>query len=219
MVSMVNKKIVSLQVGKPKQETFADVNIFSAMNKQAMDTVTVTKSGIMGDGVGNETFHGGPDRVVCFYPYEHYALWEEKFPIQLDIPAFGENITVAGMTEDTTYIGDIYQIGDAIVQINQGRIPCSTISHFNRETRLLKAVMKTGLTGYFARVIQEGTIKSQDEIVLLERLQQKISVRYATEVILHGRDGLEGAYALLALDYLADDWKQRVIKRVQAAKD
>ncbi|WP_340371522.1 MOSC domain-containing protein [Peribacillus sp. FSL E2-0218] len=215
---MENKKIVSLQVSKPKQETFANVNIFSAMNKQAVDTVTVTKSGLMGDGVGNEKFHGGPDRVVCFYPYEHYALWNEKFNKRLDIPAFGENVTVAGMTEDATYIGDIYQIGDAIVQINQGRIPCSTISHFNREAGLSKIVMKTGFTGYFARVIKEGTIKKQDEILLLERQQEKITVQFATEVILHGRDGEEGASALLAVDSLADDWKQRAVKRIQAGR-
>ncbi|MGE7878612.1 MOSC domain-containing protein [Peribacillus muralis] len=216
---MNNKKIVSLQVGKPKQETFAGINIFSAMNKQAVETLTVTKTGIIGDGVGNVKFHGGPDRVICFYPYEHYALWNARFSKKLDIPAFGENVTVTGMTEDITYIGDVYQMGEAIIQINQGRIPCSTISHYNLEPRFLKSVMKTGFTGYFARVIKDGTIKKQDEIVLLERHQEKITVQYATEVILHGRDGLEGARTLFALDSLAEDWKQRAGKRIQAVKE
>ncbi|WP_285766002.1 MOSC domain-containing protein [Peribacillus sp. SI8-4] len=212
------KKLVSLQVGKPKQESFANVNLFSAMDKRSVNALSVTKSGIVGDGVGDERFHGGPDRVICFYPYEHYALWNEKFSKKLDIPAFGENVTVAGMIEDATYIGDIYQIGEAIVQINQGRIPCSTISHFNREPGFLKLVMKTGFTGYFARVIKEGVMNKEDEILLLERQQEKISVQYATEVILHGRDGVEGARALLALDSLAEDWKKRAAKRIHAAK-
>ncbi|MGE7759879.1 MOSC domain-containing protein [Peribacillus sp. NPDC097895] len=216
---MENGKIVSLHAGKPKQEKFSNVDIFSAMDKQAQDKVTVTKLGIIGDGVGNVKFHGGTDRALCFYPVEHYSLWNEKFAKRLDIPAFGENLTVAGMKEETTFIGDIYQIGEVIVQINQGRIPCSTISHFNQEPKFLEFVFKTGYTGYFAKVIQEGTIKKQNEIVLLDRLQEKISVHYATEVILHNRDGLDGAYTLLTLDSLAEDWKQRVEKRVQAAKD
>ncbi|CAH0142899.1 hypothetical protein SRABI96_00509 [Peribacillus sp. Bi96] len=216
---MENGKIVSLHAGKPKQEKFSNVDIFSAMDKQAQDKVTVTKSGIIGDGVGNVKFHGGPDRALCFYPIEHYSLWNEKFAKKLEIPAFGENLTIAGMREETTFIGDLYQIGEVIVQINQGRIPCSTISHFNQEPKFLEFVFKTGYTGYFAKVIQEGTLKKQNEIVLLDRLQEKISVHYATEVILHNRDGLDGAYTLLTLDSLAEDWKQRVEKRVQAAKD
>ena len=85
---------------KPKQEIFSNINIFSAMDKQAQDNVTVTKSGIIGDGVGNVKFHGGPDRALCFYPFEHYSLWNEKFSKQLDIPAFGENLTIAGMKEE-----------------------------------------------------------------------------------------------------------------------
>ncbi|WP_375089182.1 MOSC domain-containing protein [Peribacillus sp. RS7] len=216
---MENGKIESLHARKPKQENFSNIDIFSAMDKQAVDDVIVTKSGIMGDGVGNVKFHGGPDRALCFYPFEHYSLWNERFAKKLDIPAFGENLTVAGMREETTYIGDIYQIGEVIVQINQGRIPCSTISYFNQEPKFLEFVLKTSYTGYFAKVIQEGTIKKQNEIVLIDRLQEKISVHYATEVILHNRDGLEGSNALLTLDSLAEDWKQRIVKRVQAAKE
>ncbi|MFE4427957.1 MOSC domain-containing protein [Peribacillus butanolivorans] len=211
---MENGKIVSLQAGKPKQEMFSNVKILSAMDKKPLDNVTVTKSGIVGDGVGNLKFHGGPDRALCIYPFEHYSFWNEKFSKQLDIPAFGENLTVAGMMETHTYIGDIYQIGGTIVQITQGRIPCSTISHFNQEPKFLTSVMKTSFTGYFAKVIQEGVIKKQDEIVLLDRLQENISVYYATEVILHNRDGQDGAHALLSVDSLAEDWKQRILKRV-----
>lgn len=64
---MQNGKIRALHAGKPKHEIFSNIDIFSAMDKQAKDNVTVTKSGIIGDGVGNVKFHGGPDRALCFY--------------------------------------------------------------------------------------------------------------------------------------------------------
>ncbi|MFJ7636845.1 MULTISPECIES: MOSC domain-containing protein [unclassified Peribacillus] len=211
---MENRKIMSLQIGMPKEEELSGVKIKTAMDKKAIDYITVTKSGIDRDGVGNRKFHGGPDRALCFYPFEHYDLWNRTFNKQLSIPAFGENLTIAGMTERQTFIGDIYRIGGTVIQITQGRIPCSTISHFNKEPEFLKLVMDTNLTGYFARVIQEGVIGQQDDIVLLDRLQDKVTVLYATDVILHKRDGEEGAMSLLSIESLSEEWGALLSKRM-----
>ncbi|MGE7603713.1 MOSC domain-containing protein [Peribacillus sp. NPDC097675] len=208
-------KIISLNIGMPKQEEFSSVKMKTAMKKRSIESVTVTKLGIEGDGVGNRKFHGGPDRALCFYPFEHYHLWNQKFFKQLSIPAFGENLTTAGMTENQTYIGDVYRIGETVVQITQGRIPCSTISHFNHEPDFLKLVKETNLTGYFAKVIQEGMIRKQDDIVLLERLQDQVTVLYATDVILHHRDGQDGVNNLLSIHSLADEWKSLLLNRIQ----
>lgn len=212
---MEHGSIISLQIGEPINEEFSKVKLFSAMNKKEKEYVTITKAGIAGDGVGNKKFHGGPDRVICFYPFEHYELWNKKFNKQLAVPAFGENLTITGMKEEQTFIGDIYQIGDTIIQITQGRIPCSTISHFNNEPEFLKAVLNTNFTGYFARVIQEGAIKKQDDIVLLERVQDKVTVLYATDVILHKRDGQEGAHSVLSIDSLAEEWIHKLSSRLK----
>ena len=213
---MEHGKIISLQIGMPKQEAFSSVKMKTAMNKRPIEYVTVTKSGIEGDGVGNKKFHGGPDRALCFYPFEHYHLWNQKLNKQLPVPAFGENLTIAGMTENQTYIGDIYRIGETVIRITQGRIPCSTISHFNNELGFLKLVMDTNLTGYFAKVIQEGVIRKQDDIVLMDRIQDQVTVQYATDVILHKRDGEDGVEALLTIDSLAEEWKSLLLKRRQS---
>lgn len=213
---MESGKIISLQIGMPKQEEFSSVKMKTAMNKRFIEYVNVTKSGIEGDGVGNRKFHGGPDRALCFYPVEHYHLWQQKFSKQLSVPAFGENLTTAGMTENQTYIGDVYRIGETVVQITQGRIPCSTISYFNNEPEFLKLVRDTNLTGYFAKVIQEGVIRKQDDIVLLDRLQDQVTVLYATDVILHHRDGQDGVNRLLTIESLADEWKSLLLKRIQS---
>ena len=208
---MEKRKIISLQIGLPKTEVYSNVNIKTAMAKKKTDQIAVNSAGIAGDGVGNLKYHGGTDRAICFYPFEHYALWNERFGRQLEMPAFGENLTVSGMTESQTFIGDIYRIGETVVQITQGRIPCSTISHFNREPGLLKAVMETSFTGYFARVIQEGKIRMGDGIELLEWVQDQVTVQYATDVILKRRDGEAGAQALLAIVPLAEDWRKRLL--------
>ena len=64
---------------------------------------------------------------------EHYLLWEKEFKNSLPSSTFGENLTLTNMLEKDICIGDIFRLGDAVIQITQGRIPCSTIT--KRTTR------------------------------------------------------------------------------------
>ena len=73
--------------------------------------------------------------------------------------AFGENITVTNMLEQNVHIGDIFRLGDAVIQITQGRIPCSTITKRTDMPPLLKRMVETGFTGYLCRVLEEGTVR------------------------------------------------------------
>ena len=56
------------------------------------------------------------------------------------------------MLEKDVYIGDIFRIGEAVIQIIQGRIPCSTITKRTNNPSLLKRMVQTGFTGYLCRV-------------------------------------------------------------------
>ncbi|MDQ0217879.1 MOSC domain-containing protein [Peribacillus cavernae] len=206
-------KIISFQIGKPQLRVFSGLQLDTAMDKKMVKSSLVTKKEIKGDGIGNRKSHGGPDRVICFYPYEHYAMWEELWGRKLPVPAFGENITVAGMKEKQVYIGDIFKIGECLVQITQGRIPCATISYFNGEPDFLKKVIETSFTGYFARVLEEGTLNNSDSIELVQRMQDRVSVLYGNEVYFHGKDGLEGLDKLLGVTELADVWKSKAEQR------
>jgi MOSC domain-containing protein YiiM len=209
-------KIVALQAGKPKEERFLGFSYKSAINKEKIRIAEITSEGIKGDGIANTKHHGGPERAICFYPFEHYQMWEQQWGRKMKLPGFGENVTVMGMKEEDVYIGDIYQMGECVIQITQGRIPCATISYFNYEPGFLQKVMETSLTGYFARVIKAGTLKDRDEIILLERVQQQVSVLYGNEIYLHGKDGLDGLEMLLGIPELALDWQRKVAKRKEA---
>lgn len=210
--------IVSLQIGRPKDELYSGVSLTTAINKRRVNTLNVMSEGIVGDEVGNKKYHGGPDRVICFYPYENYEKWEKKLGSKLEIPGFGENITVKGLEEENVYIGDIYRIGDCIIQISQGRIPCSTISIFNTQPPLLKGVLETCLTGYFARIIKPGIIQENDEMILEIRVQEDVNILYGNRVILHGQDGIEGINRLLSIPELSEEWKEILVKKRNKSK-
>ncbi|EIJ83071.1 MOSC domain protein [Bacillus methanolicus MGA3] len=162
-MAVANKRqLRSLRVGMPKDYIWNGKEVKSGIGKTEIQEVLLTKEGFIGDGVANPEFHGGPERAVCLYPFEHYEKWEKEFSATLKMPAFGENITVSGMCENEVYIGDIYKLEEAVIQVSQGRIPCSTISKHNGIEQLMKRVVETGFTGYFFRVLKEGMlIKNQ----------------------------------------------------------
>ncbi|MEH7129092.1 MOSC domain-containing protein [Neobacillus drentensis] len=208
----MNRKIINLAVGKPKEFNWNNNKELSAIGKSSVQAVELKKSGIVGDDVANHMFHGGPDRAVCLYPFEHYSYWEGIFQKKLIPPAFGENITAAGMVEEQVCIGDIFKIGDTILQVTQGRVPCATISKYNQENQLLKKVVETTLTGYFFRVLEEGTIMFDSEITLMEKHAKEISVSFATQILFHQKQDKASIEKILTVDALAEDWKNRFLK-------
>ena len=208
----MNRKIINLAVGKPKEYNWNSKNELSAIGKSFVQAVELKKSGFVGDDVANHKFHGGPDRAVCLYPFEHYSYWEEVFQKKLILPAFGENITATGMLEEQVCIGDIFKIGDTILQVTQGRVPCATISKYNQEKQLLKKVVETTLTGYFFRVLEEGTIMFDSEINLVEKHSKEISVSFATQILFHQQQDKTSIEKILTVDALAEDWRNRFLK-------
>lgn len=116
------------------------------------------------------------------------------------------------MTEEQVCIGDVFKIGEAVLQVTQGRVPCVTISNYNDENQLLKQVVDTNLTGYFFRVLEEGIINLDSEITLLEKDSNGITVAFATQILFHQKDDKESIEKILKVDALSEEWRNRFLK-------
>ena len=168
------KEIHNLSIGTPKTLTCKNgKEMNTGICKESVIDAFLTKNGFQGDGVADLRFHGGLDRAVCIYPYDHYALWESEFKTTLPASAFGENLTVTNMLEKDVHIGDIFQVGEAVIQITQSRIPCDTITKRTNLSLLLKRMVETGYTGYLCRVLEEGIVREDSQITLLKRHPEK----------------------------------------------
>ncbi|WHY88665.1 MOSC domain-containing protein [Neobacillus novalis] len=187
--------------------------------KQTIEEAHLTKDGFLGDGVADLRNHGGPDRAVCVYPYEHYLLWEKEFANPLPSSTFGENLTVTNMLEKNVYIGDVFRLGEAVIQITQGRIPCSTISKRTNNPFLLKRMVQTGFTGYLCRVLEEGIVRNDSQISLLESHPKKVSILYGNEIYFHKQKDVEGIKRILAVEELANEWKELLVNRLNNLTD
>lgn len=202
-------------VGKPKQMPYGDGKTMeTGICKEPVTEAFLSKDGFVGDGIADTKHHGGPDRAVCVYPFEHYAQWASEFGKTLPPAAFGENITVTGMLEQDVAIGDIYKLGDAVIQVTQGRIPCNTIDRRVGIPTMMKRMVETGFTGYLCRVLEEGTVHHRSELTLLQKHNDHITVLFGNQTYFHDAKNVEAMQKIIAVDALAADWYERLEKRL-----
>ncbi|MCM3650995.1 MOSC domain-containing protein [Metabacillus litoralis] len=208
-------ELKNFSIGLPKKMTYGDgKEIETGICKQTIEEAFLTKEGFQGDGVADLRYHGGPDRAVCIYPYEHYLLWEKEFNNALPSSTFGENITVTNMLEKDVCIGDIFRLGDAVIQVTQGRVPCSTITKRTNNPSLLKRMVQTGFTGYLCRVLEEGSVRRDSTITLLEPHPKQVSILYGNEIYFHKQKDIEGIKRVLGVKELASEWQQILVNRL-----
>jgi MOSC domain-containing protein YiiM len=186
--------------------------------------IRLTSLGFEGDKVGDPAVHGGLDKAVHFYPVEHYAAWAADFrkshaephPHLQRLGGFGENIAASGITEDKVCIGDRFRIGSALVEISQGRQPCWKIDHHFGVKGMTAGVIRTGRSGYYFRVIEEGDVAPGDAIEQVERARHGWTVERTFQILiggLHKAAGADGALRELAdMDALAANWRARAVQ-------
>ena len=193
----------------------------SAIGKrQVQGGIMLTALGLEGDEQAETRFHGGPDRALCHYPREHYSHWIERFPAQEDIfaaPAYGENISTLGMTEQNVYMGDIYRWGGAVIQVTQPRSPCYKLNfHFAIE-EMSALMQQTGYCGWLYRVISTGIVSEGHALELLARTSD-ISVAEAITIAWHMPFDEEQYRRLLAVSGLSASWSKTMLTRLAQGK-
>jgi MOSC domain-containing protein YiiM len=203
--------VVSVQVGRPRwmQPTDDggpwDTRWFSGFVKEPVHgPVMLRRENLDGDGQADLRVHGGPDMAVLVYAAGHYPRWREELGLPGIGPGgFGENLTVEGQDERSVCIGDVYDVGEARVQVSQPRGPCKKISWRWRRADLLRRVEETGRHGWYVRVLREGTIEAGQRLVLVERPHPEWTVRRAADVYRRRKQDREAAAALAACEALA----------------
>lgn len=213
-------RLLSIQVGIP--QSFGRPGAADPMERPwttsihkapASGRVWLGKTNLAGDAQADLRVHGGPDKAVNVYPSEHYALWREE-PRLASMPfgAFGENFTVRGLTEPGVCIGDVYEVGEAIVQVSQPRQPCWKLARRWQMKDLTARVEATGLTGWYFRVLKEGQVEAGESLRLLERPQSEWTVETANLLMTGRRQDAQAARRLAACPELSASWRRSLLK-------
>ncbi|WP_422731657.1 6-hydroxyaminopurine reductase [Leclercia pneumoniae] len=188
----------------------------SAIAKVQVDgELSLTERGLVGDEQAEKKIHGGPERALCHYPREHYAFWMNEFPGQAErfvAPAFGENLSTGGLTEQNVFIGDIFRWGDALIQVTQPRSPCFKLNyHFGIEDMSAR-LQSAGKTGWLYRVVLAGKVLTDAPLELVSRVSD-VSVYDACAIAWHMPFDDEQYHRLLSAAGLSTSWTRTMQKR------
>ncbi len=176
-------RIVSIQIGMPRLYDYGDEQVLTGGYKQPVASAMLRFRGFEGDGQADLANHGSPDQAALIFAAEHYPYWEERLGCKLSPGAFSENLMVEGATEAAICVGDIYRIGDALVQATQPRQPCSKLARKLGEPRLPDWVIDARQGGVYVRVLEEGTVTAGGPLELIERLPDCIRISVVNDII------------------------------------
>jgi MOSC domain-containing protein YiiM len=169
--------------------------------------------GLEGDAQGDLRVHGGPDKAVYFYPQEHYQDWEELLGTgPLSPGSFGENITSRGLLETDLSVGDVIRIGTVIMQVLQPRSPCYKLQMKFDRPDMVALFMRQNQPGWYASVLQEGTLTKSDAIEIVSRAPERISIADIWHYSLKAELDEKTRRQVSGLDLLPAFWKERIIR-------
>jgi MOSC domain-containing protein YiiM len=216
--------LASLQLGTPRtvptagSEEWWDKEWTSGIFKEPFaGDVWLGHLGLKGDGVADLRVHGGVDKSVCAYPVEHYACWRDELgqPL-LPVGAFGENFTTSGLMEDEVCVGDVFEIGEALVQVSQPREPCWKPSRRWKVKDLASRILQTGRTGFYFRTLRHGSVRAGQRFSLVRRPHPEWTVARSNRIMHHDKDDIAGAKALSECPPLAGNWKDTLYHRCRS---
>ncbi len=123
---------------------------------------------LAGDRQADLTVHGGPDKAVYVYPFEHYPGWRAD-GFDLAVGEVGENLSTLGATEDQVRLGDRWAWGPAEVQVSQPRSPCYKLGMRVGRKDVIPAMLRSGRCGWYLRVLRPGRVPTAGPMTLIAR--------------------------------------------------
>ena len=154
-------------------------SVASAIHKRSMSNlenpapVEITLLGVKGDEQADLSVHGGIEKAIYVYPVEHYAFWNElltretKKSVDLQYGAIGENFTTEGLLETEVFAGDRLKIGELEFVVVKLREPCFKFNAAVGYKGASKAMLQSGFSGWYLRVLQTGVITAGADITVI----------------------------------------------------
>ena len=165
----------------------------SISNLQNPSTVEITSLGVKGDEQADLSVHGGIEKAIYVYPSEHYDFWnqlltrETKKSTLLQHGAIGENFTIEGLLETDVFVGDKLLIGDLQFSVVKLREPCFKFNAAMGYKGASKAMLQSGFSGWYLRVIKTGVLAAGAQITVIPGARE-ISIAQQNKNLLKNRD-------------------------------
>lgn len=207
-------KIASINISKPKTIFWRGKQITTGIYKNPVsDPIFLGKENVRGDEVSDRRVHGGIYKACYLFSKDDYPYWKNLFPkLEWNYGMFGENLTVSGLDETKILIGDIYRIGEVLVQVTQPREPCYKLGiKFGSQT-VLKMFIAHKRPGVYVSILQEGFVKIDDEMILVEQSKNSLTILDFFELVFAEHKNQEHLKLAINNDALAVQKREKLKK-------
>ena len=202
-------KLLSVNVSQPQEVSYNGKRIKTGIFKEPVSGRTMMRRlNLDGDGQGDLSVHGGIHKAVYIYPTEHYDYWKRELGRDdLTYGKFGENLTVKGLLEETVHIGDVFRIGEALVEVSQPRVPCFKLGIKMGDPQIVKPFLASKRVGFYVRVLEEGEVGAGDAIERMKVGDGGMTVKEIVHLRHFDNTNTEAAEKAASLPALTPSWR------------
>jgi len=199
----------AVNAGRTRASRFGTLGRTAIDKRPLTGTVRIEELGVTGDEIADLKHHGGTDQAVYAFAREDYTYWEAELGRRLAAGAFGENLTTVGLDVQGSRIGERWQVGTALLEVTDVRIPCSVFAGFVDVPDWVRRFTEHGVPGAYLRVIEPGEVGAGDAIDVTQTRAHDLTVGYAFRAATTEPDLLP---ALAAEERLGRNLRRRVEK-------
>lgn len=209
-------RILSVNIGERKKVTWKFKTVETGIFKYAVnESVFLDTNDVENDNVIDRRYHGGKDKAVYGYSKSNYNYFQELYPkLTLHNGIFGENITIDKLSEKEVFIGDVFQIGEVIIQVSQPRFPCFKLGIVFGNQLIVKQFLNTTHCGFYFRVLKKGFVKKNDTLVLIKKAINSMTVAEVYSIYTTNKGNQPFIKKALDLEFLAKQCKISIKKRM-----
>ena len=210
-------KLISLNVSLPRLVEYHGEPVATGIFKQPVTGPLMLRTlNLDGDAQADLSVHGGVSKAVYAYPSEHYEFWKTELPeMKLPYGMFGENFTTEGIFENTVNVGDRFRIGEAEIMATEPRLPCYKLGIKFGRSDIIKRFLQSRRTGIYFGVTQEGEVRAGDEIKLLSRDENRITIADITRLYAFEKNDQSGLQRVVNLPALSQAWREYFATRLE----
>ena len=171
-------KVISVNIGRRTEIQWKGKSYTTGIIKSSVPgAIFLGREGVENDSVIDRKHHGGEDQAVYAYGNNHYPFWQKRYPLlNMNHGFFGENLSLSNLEETNIFVGDIYELGEAVIQVTKPRQPCLKLGIRFNNTDVIKQFWNTTKSGVYFKILQEGKVAIEDELKLVEKAQDSPSI-------------------------------------------
>ena len=177
-------KVISVNIGEKKTINYKGKIVKTGIFKFPVNKIFLGEEDVENDAVIDRRYHGGIDKAVYAYSENHYPYWKKMYPnLDWHYGIFGENLTISNLEETEIQVGNVYKLGEALLEVTKPREPCFKLGLVFGTQQILKQFWNSTKSGIYFKVLQTGNVMVNDELILIKKSEntQTIAEVYETK--------------------------------------